>query len=85
MTTLKNPLSIKIINIDLFVFTWMVKSTTDLYSSQLTVKADSPWWICCDFAGILLTPFSTSIYKQDLQLYTMHSNKVILEEWIEQE
>lgn len=63
----------------------MVKSTTDLYSSQFTVKADSPWWICCDFAGILLTSFSTSIYKQNLQLYPMNSNKVILEEWIEQE
>lgn len=53
----------------------MVKSTTDLYGSQLTVKADSPWWIGCDFAGILLTSFSTSIYEQNLQLYSMSSKR----------
>lgn len=58
----------------------MVKSTANLYCSEFTVKAHCPRWVGCDFAGILLTPVSTSIYKHNAQLYPIP----FLNKWKEQ-
>ena len=41
----------------------MVKSTADLHCPKLTVKPHRAWRVCCNFACILLSPFSTSICK----------------------
>lgn len=45
----------------------MMKTTADLYSSQLTVKSHSTGRIGGDFAGILLSTLAAAIYNTNVQ------------------
>ena len=44
-----------------------MKTTADLYSSQLTVKSYSTRGIGGDFAGILLSTLAAAIYNTNVQ------------------
>lgn len=46
--------------------TWMMKTTADLYSSQLAVKSHSTGGIGGDFAGILLATLAATIYNTNV-------------------
>lgn len=46
----------------------MMKTTADLYSSQLTVKSDSARGIGGDFAGILFSTLTAAIYNTKVQI-----------------
>lgn len=56
--------------------TWMMKTTADLYSSQLTVKSHSTRGIGGDFAGILLSTLAAAIYNTNVQnqAFWLHSS-----------
>lgn len=45
----------------------MMKTTADLYSSQLTVKSHGSGGISGDFAGILLATLTAAIYNTNVQ------------------
>lgn len=53
-----------------------MKTTADLYSSQLTVKSHSTRGIGGDFAGILLATLAASIYNTNAQnqAFSLHSS-----------
>lgn len=48
---------------DLNELTWMVETAADLHGPQFAVEPHRPWRVGGDFAGILFSALTATVYK----------------------